>query len=172
MAYSEQLKEIIASVAIDKFIVDVIKFSHSAWDPFYITTRLETGTEIVDEDGITQTVDFFPMEMSDESQDGLIKNERTITAQGFNDVIAYYEDLIDPESEEKIQIDIYGYISNDEGVLSNVEIGPYTYYLKKTSYSQQHQACVMTVSTTPTNLTKTGRQFTKTRFSMLAGFDK
>lgn len=179
MDLSDEVKQVIASNTTNKMIVDVIKFVNPAFDSFYVTSMLEDGATITNEDDESVEVLFCPCELSIEDEDGLLLNERDLTIQGINDLIANYEDLVDTYNQDngllpkqnRIVVQILGYIGDSSGNLSSVEMGPYTYYVMSTSYSQEYNACKITIATSPTNQSKTGRTFNKLIFPMLEGFD-
>lgn len=171
MAMSDELKEIIASHLTNRTEVEVVRISHSALDTLYLTSQLEEGAQIYDENNVIRTVNYVPMKLGDESTGQLLKNERTLTMQGINDVIAHYEDRVPSDSTERIKVDVLTYTSDLDGVLSKVAMGPFKYFNKKTVYSAKSNSISMTIATTSTNQSETGRRFDKTVFPTLQGFD-
>lgn len=173
MAIEDELREVLATFPTDRFPFEIVRISYSLFpETIYLTSQMNDGATILDENDVERTVIYAPMELSEENEDGLLKNERTLSFQGINDVISYYEDFYDVDSDEKIVVDVLGYLSDRDGVLSEVAIGPYTYYVSSTKYSQEYNACTITINTNSTNISKTGRVFNKNIFPMLAGFDK
>ena len=171
MAISSELQEIIASNLTNRVEIEVVRISHSSLDTLYLTSQLQEGAPIYDENGVIQTVSYVPMKLSDESSGELLKNERTLTMQGINDVIAHYEDQIPEDSEERIRVDVLTYVSDLEGVLSTVAQGPFKYFNKKTTYSNKSNSSALSISTSATNQSETGRKFDKVLFATLAGFE-
>ena len=168
---TDELREVIASFVTCQGEVEVVRISHSQITTLYLTGQLENGADIVDENGVTQTVTYVPMKLSDESSGVLVSNTRTLTIQGINDLIANEEDKIDDNSTEKVRVDVLSYIADFDGTLSTVAQGPYRYFLQSSDYSQKNNACALSISTTPTNNSRTGEVFSKAKYPTLQGFD-
>ncbi|AUR97519.1 hypothetical protein NVP1240O_19 [Vibrio phage 1.240.O._10N.261.52.F8] len=174
---TDELKEVIASNVTNAVEVEVVRISDPSFpETLYLTSQLSEGAQIYDENGEIKEVTYIPMRLSDESSGEILRNERTLTIQGLNDVIAYYEDLKAEydearpnEKPPRIKVDILTYVSDLSGVLSTVAQGPYRYFNKKTNYSKANSA-TMTISTSPTNQSETGTKFSSSVFETLRGF--
>lgn len=169
MSYTDDLKEVIASFVTSKAEVEVVRISHSSITTLYLTSQLADNTEIYDENDQVQTVQAVPMSLTDESSGSLLLNERTLTIQGINDLIASEEDKIPLDSDERVVIDVMTYVANIDGTLSKIALGPIRYYLQKSAYSQKNNNASLTASTSPTNISETGETATKSKFPTLAG---
>ena len=169
MSYTDQLKEVIASFTTNQAEIEVVRISHSNIQTLYLTAQLADNTEIYDENDVIQTVTAVPMSLSDESSGSLLLNERTLTIQGINDLIASEEDLIPLDSEERIVVDVMTYVADINGVLSKIALGPIRYYLQKSAYSQKNNNASLTISTSPTNISETGETASKSKFPTLEG---
>jgi len=165
----EEFKELVASFVTNKSVVDVIRISHYQAGDFYISDNVKDGTLIIDENGLEQEVRFTNSAITEESTGRILLNERTLTLQGYNDIIAEYEDLITNRTV-KIKVSVLGYISDMQGNLSTIAAGPYNYYARKVGYSQKNNTCQMLISTSATNDSETGYKMTVSRFETLAGF--
>ena len=168
---TNELREVISSFVTDKGEVEVVRISHPDITTLYLTSQLEDGATLIDENGQTQTVIYVPMKLSDESSGELLLNERTLTLQGINDLVAAEEDKIPTDSTERVKVDVLTYIADYDGNLSTVAQGPYKYKLLKSTYSQKSNSCTQSISTSPTNQDTTGEAFSKTKYPTLAGFD-
>ncbi|AZU97856.1 hypothetical protein [Vibrio phage LP.2] len=168
---TDELKVIIASFVTNQAEVEIVRISHSQITTLYLTSQLEDGATLIDENGQTQTVTYVPMKLTDESSGELLLNERTLTIQGINDLIASEEDKIPEDSDEKVKTDVLSYIADYDGNLSTISQGPYRYFLRRTSYSQKSNNAALSISTTPTNQDTTGDTFDKSNYPTLAGFE-
>lgn len=168
---TDELKQVIASFVTDSGEVEVARISHSNIDTLHITGQLENDQALVDENSAQYNVLYVPMSLSDESSGELINNSRKLTLQGINDLVATEEDKIPENSTEKVKVDILSYIADLDGNLSTVAQGPYRYFLQTTEYSQAQNACALSISTTPTNNSRTGQVFSKAVYETLAGFE-
>ena len=165
-----ELKEVIASSWREFTEVEVVKLSYSTWpEDLYITQQIEGGFEIP-VNGETVQVYYAPMRLTDEANDELVANERTLTFQGINDVVATYEDLTVQDSEERIQVDVLSYLLGRDGSISNVQ-SFFTYYVMKIAYSQKSNAASLTIATNPTNQSETGVKFNSLSFPSLKGVE-
>lgn len=170
MALSDLLQEVIASALTNYSEVEVVRLSYSSWpEDLYLTYELEDYTEITDSAG-THQVRAVPMKLSDESQDGLVSNTRGLTLQGINDLVAHYEDMTDPESEERIKCEVLLYLIDRKKVVTGVQ-GHFTYYVLGIDYSQKSNSATMQISTSPTNNSETGLKFTSSLFESMRGFE-
>lgn len=164
---SLELDTIIASFTTYKSEVEIARISHSSITTLYLTPQLSDGTIIKDELSVEHPVTYVPMKLSEESGGALLLNERNLTIQGINDLIADTEDTIPVDSTEKVRVDVMTYIGNIDGTLSDIALGPIRYFLQKTSYSQKSNSVSLTISTSPTNKSETGRNATKDIFPTL-----
>lgn len=170
MSLSDLLKEIIASSLTDYSEVEVVRLSHSKWpEPIYLTYQLDDKTVITDSTG-SHEVRSVPIKLTEESQDELVSNTRTLTIQGLNDLVAHYEDLTDPESKERIKCEVLLYIIDRQGVVSSVQ-ARFPYFVLGIDYSQKSDSATMKIGTSPTNSSETGIKFTPNRFPSMKGFD-
>lgn len=169
--YTDELKEVISSFTTNKGEVEVVRISHPNITTLYLTSQLENNTEIYDENDEVQTVMAVPMSLTDESSGSLLLNERTLTLQGINDLVASEEDKISLyESDlEKVKIDVMTYVAGIDGTLSKIALGPIRYFMQKSAYSQKNNNASLTMSTSPTNKSETGEKATKAKFPTLAG---
>ena len=170
MALEDELQEIIASFVTDKGETEIVRVSHPNIQTLYLSEKVKDGQTIIDENGQTQTVTYVPMKLGDESSGQLLLNERPLTLQGINDLVASEEDKIPTDSEEKIKVDVLTYIHDYDGNLSEVAQGPYRYFNQKTTYSSKSNSATLTISTTPTNTDTTGDLFTQNNYPTLKGF--
>lgn len=165
-----ELAEVIASSWREFTEVEVVKLSYSTWsEDLHITQQLENGFEINTGTAIVP-VYYAPMKLSDEANDDLVLNERSLTFQGINDVVATYEDLVIDDSDERIRVDVLSYLLNRDGTISSVQ-SFFTYYVMRIAYSQKNNAASLTIATTPTNLSETGVKFTSVNFPSLKGVE-
>ncbi|AUR92877.1 hypothetical protein NVP1178O_32 [Vibrio phage 1.178.O._10N.286.45.E12] len=169
--YTDELKEVISSFTTNKGEVEVVRISHPNITTLYLTSQLENNTEIYDENDEVQTVMAVPMSLTDESSGSLLLNERTLTLQGINDLVASEEDKISLyESDlEKVKIDVMTYVAGIDGTLSKIALGPIRYFMQKSAYSQKNNNASLTMSTSPTNKSETGEKATKAKFPTLEG---
>ncbi|AUR91820.1 hypothetical protein NVP1165O_20 [Vibrio phage 1.165.O._10N.261.51.B7] len=168
---TDELKEVIASNVTNAVEVEVVRISDPSFpETLYLTSQLSEGAQIYDENNEIKEVTYIPMRLSDESTGEILRNERTLTIQGLNDVIAYYEDMKPTDDDTRISVDVLTYVSDLNGVLSTVAQGPYKYFNKKTTYSQKSNSATMTISTSPTNQSETGTRFSSSVFETLRGF--
>ncbi|AUR94750.1 hypothetical protein NVP1198B_40 [Vibrio phage 1.198.B._10N.286.54.F4] len=169
--YTDELKEVISSFTTNKGEVEVVRISHPNITTLYLTSQLENNTEIYDENDEVQTVMAVPMSLTDESSGSLLLNERTLTLQGINDLVASEEDKISLyESDlEKVKIDVMTYVAGIDGTLSKIALGPIRYFMQKSAYSQKNNNASLTMSTSPTNKSETGEKATKAKFATLQG---
>ncbi|AUR99411.1 hypothetical protein NVP1265O_32 [Vibrio phage 1.265.O._10N.286.52.F6] len=169
--YTDELKEVISSFTTNKGEVEVVRISHPNITTLYLTSQLENNAEIYDENDEIQTVMAVPMSLTDESSGSLLLNERTLTLQGINDLVASEEDKISLyESDlEKVKIDVMTYVAGIDGTLSKIALGPIRYFMQKSAYSQKNNNASLTMSTSPTNKSETGEKATKAKFPTLAG---
>ncbi|AGN51396.1 hypothetical protein VPJG_00032 [Vibrio phage jenny 12G5] len=173
MSYTDELAEVIASFTTNKGEVEVVRISHPLIQTLYLTSQLSNNTEIYDENDQIQTVMAVPMSLTDESSGSLLLNERTLTLQGINDLVASEEDKI-PEYPDvgdaiKPRIDVMTYVAGIDGTLSKIALGPIRYFMQKSAYSQKNNNASLTMSTSPTNKSETGEKATKAKFPTLAG---
>lgn len=167
--YTDQLKEVISSFVTSKGEVEVIRISHPLITTLYLTSQLADNTEVYDENDQIQTVMAVPMSLSDESSGSLLLNERTLTLQGINDLVASEEDKIPLDNLERIKVDVMTYVADINGTLSKIALGPIRYFLQKSAYSQKNNNASLTISTSPTNKSETGEKATKAKFATLEG---
>lgn len=165
----DDFKELVASYVTNKSIVEVVRIYHSQAGAIYISNNVIDGTTIIDENGIEQTVWFSNSALTEESTGRILLNERTLTLQGYNDIVADYENLI-TDRNEKIRVSILGYISDMSGVLSTIAAGPYKYYVRSVGYAQKNNSCQLSVSTSPTNNNETGYKMSLSKYETLRGF--
>lgn len=170
MALIDELEEVIASFVTNRGETEVVRISHSNIDTLYISEKVKDGQTIIDENSLTQTVNYVPMKLSDESSGKLLLNERQLTMQGINDLIAAEEDKIPTDSSEKVKIDVLTYLHDYDGNLSEVARGPYRYFNRKSTYSSQSNSATLTISTTPTNNYTTGDIFDENTYPTMRGF--
>jgi len=168
---TDELKIVIASFTTNQAEVEIVSISHPDIATLYLTTQLENGSTLIDENGQAQTVTYVPMKLSDESSGELLLSERTLTIQGINDLIASEEDKIPTDSETRVSVDVLTYIADYDGNLSTIAQGPYKYKLFKSTYSQKSNSCTQTISTSVTNQDTTGEAFSKVKHPTLAGFE-
>ena len=167
---SDLLQEVIASALTDYSEVEVVRLSYSTWPaPIYLTYQLEDYTEITDSTG-THQVRNVPMKLSDESQDGLVSNTRSLTIQGINDLIAYYEDLTGDNPKERIKCEVLLYLIDRKNVVSSVQ-ARFPYFVLGIDASQKSNSSTLQIATSPTNNSETGIKFTSSRFPSLKGFE-
>lgn len=169
ISYTDQLKEVISSFVTSKGEVEVVRISHPLIQTIYLTSQLANDTEVYDENDQIQTVMAVPMSLSDESSGSLLLNERTLTLQGINDLVASEEDKIPLDNLERIKIDVMTYVADIDGTLSKIALGPIRYFLQKSAYSQKNNNASLTISTSPTNKSETGEKATKSKFPTLQG---
>ncbi|AUR97020.1 hypothetical protein NVP1236O_28 [Vibrio phage 1.236.O._10N.261.52.C4] len=167
--YTDELKEVISSFTTNKGEVEVVRISHPNITTLYLTSQLENNTEIYDENDEIQTVMAVPMSLTDESSGSLLLNERTLTLQGINDLVASEEDKIPLDDVERIKIDVMTYVADIDGTLSKIALGPIRYFMQKSAYSQKNNNASLTMSTSPTNKSETGEKATKAKFPTLEG---
>jgi hypothetical protein len=166
---TDELAELIASFVTSKGEVEVVRITHSSMETLYLTAQLANNTEVIDENDMPQNVVAVPMELSDESSGSLLLNERSLTIQGINDLIAHQEDQIPLDSDERVRVDVLTYIGNIDGTLSTIAMGPIRYFLQKSAYSQANNNATLTISTSPTNISETGEIAIKANFPTLEG---
>lgn len=171
MTPETELNEIIASFVTNKGEVEVIRLSHSNIPTRYLSYQLPDGTKVIDEDGNEQQITFAPLSLSEESSGSVLLNERDLIFNGINDLVSQDEDLIPIDSSEKIKVDVFKYIVDLDGNLSNIASGPIRYFNQSTSYSQKSNACSLRVSTTPTNNSETGEKITSAKYPTIRGFE-
>lgn len=170
MALSDLIQEVIASALTDYSQVEVVRLSYSKFpEDLNITYQLEDGATLTDSSG-TYVVRNVPMQISDESQDELVSNTRTLTIQGLNDIVASYEDLTDNSSQERIKCQVFLYLIDRKGNVTGIQES-YTYYVLGIDYSQRSNSATLSISTSPTNQSETGIKFTSSRFESLRGFE-
>ena len=170
MALSDLIQEVIASALTDYSQVEVVRLSYSKFpEDLNITYQLEDMTTLTDESG-EYIVRNVPMKVSDESQDELVSNKRSLTIQGLNDIVAYYEDFTDQESMERIKCDFFVYLIDRKGNITGLQ-EHYVYYVLDINYSQRSNSATLEISTSPTNQSETGIKFTSSRFPSLKGFE-
>ncbi|CAH9016472.1 conserved hypothetical protein [Vibrio phage 242E40-1] len=167
--YTDQLKEVIASFTTSLGEVEIVRISHPLIQTLYLTSQLANNTEIYDENNQIQTVMAVPMSLTDESSGSLLLNERTLTLQGINDLVASEEDKIPLDDVERIKIDVMTYVAGIDGTLSKIALGPIRYFMQKSAYSQKNNNASLTMSTSPTNKSETGEKATKAKFPTLEG---
>lgn len=168
-AYTDELKVVIASITTGKGDVEVVRISDPNIETFLLTSQLKDNTQIKDENGDLKTVSAVPMRLSDESSGSLLLNERTLTLQGINDLIASEEDKIPLDYEGRVKVDVMTYVAGIDGYLSDISLGPIRYFMQKSAYSQKNNNASLTISTSPTNKSETGEKATKAKFPTLAG---
>lgn len=169
MNYTDQLKTVIASFVTSKGECEVVRISHPLIQTLYLTAQLANNTEVYDENDQIQTVMAVPMSLTDESSGSLLLNERTLTLQGINDLVASEEDKIPLDDLDRIKIDVMTYVADIDGTLSKIALGPIRYFMQKSAYSQKNNNASLTMSTSPTNKSETGEKATKAKFPTLAG---
>lgn len=169
MTYIDQLKEVISSFVTSKSEVEVVRISHPNINTLYLTSQLADNTEVYDENDQIQTVIAAPMSLSCESSGSLLLNERALTIQGINDLVASEEDNIPLDNIDRIRVDVMTYVADINGTLSKISLGPIRYFLQKSAYSQKNNNASLTISTTPTNKSETGERATKAKFATLEG---
>lgn len=170
MALESQLREVITQNMTKYHEVEVVRISDPDFpQTLYLTPQLADGTQVYDETGNLRSVDYVPMKVSQESTGEVLKNERTVSLQGINDLVAYYASL--KKNRDRIVVDIMTHVSDLDGVLSKVARGPFRYFVSKVTYSQKDNTVAITISTNPNNKSETGRKFTKVLFPTLAGFE-
>lgn len=169
MSYTDELAEVIASFTTAKGEVEIVRISHPLIQTLYLTSQLANNTEIYDENDQIQTVMAVPMSLTDESSGSLLLNERTLTLQGINDLVASEEDKIPLDDVERIKIDVMTYVAGIDGTLSKIALGPIRYFMQKSAYSQKNNNASLTMSTSPTNKSETGEKATKAKFPTLEG---
>ena len=169
ISYTDQLKEVISSFVTSKGECEVVRISHPLIQTLYLTSQLANNTEVYDENDQIQTVMAVPMSLTDESSGSLLLNERTLTLQGINDLVASEEDKIPLDNLERIKIDVMTYVADIDGTLSKIALGPIRYFMQKSAYSQKNNNASLTMSTSPTNKSETGEKATKAKFATLEG---
>lgn len=166
----DEIQEIIASAPTRYTELEVIKLSYSTWpEDLVITNQLEDSTEI-NIDGALVAVTYIPLKIGEENQDELVSNQRPLTIQGLNDIVAHYEDLTNQESSERIKADILTYSMDIDGNISDENL-IYTYYVYGISYSQKNQSATVNLSTAPTNNSETGVKITTALYPSVGGFE-
>ena len=166
---SEELIELIASFTTGKGEIEVVKLDNSFWPaPLYLNGNLKDGTNI-DVEGVLIPVIYAPMTIGGESSGSLLLNNRDLTFQMVNDLVAENEDLIPLESDEKPTMEVSTYIANRDGTLTTIAKGPLKYFANNVSYNQSNNACTLSCSTTRTNDGETGESQTIARFPMMRG---
>lgn len=163
----EEYEEIINRALVDYARVQVVRLSYSKFpEPVILSSELDDMTVITLQDGTTATVRNTAMQLTDESQDGLVSNSRTLTLQGINDLAATYDDLVDRESKEKIKAEVLVYTINRQMEVSGVR--EYSSYFKQsTDYSVKSNSATMVLSTQPTNESECGLNANATTFPSL-----
>lgn len=169
MSYTDELATVIASFTTAKSDVEVVRISDPNIDTLYLTSQLADNTKVKDENSQLQTVTALPMSLTDESSGSLLLNERTLTLQGINDLIASEEDKIPLDYEGRVKIDVMTYVAGIDGYLSDISLGPIRYFMQKSAYSQKNNNASLTMSTSPTNKSETGEKATKAKFPTLQG---
>lgn len=164
------LSVLIASFVTTEVEVEVVRISDPNIDTLYLTSQLGSGVTIKDENGIEREVIYVPMSLSDEASGQLLLNQRTLTLQSINDLVATEEDKIPVDYTGKVKVDVMTYIQSTSGELTDIAQGPIRYFLQKTSYSQKNNTATLTISTSPTNKSETGVRATNSLFPTLAGF--
>ena len=167
---NEELQELIASSVTNKSLVDVVRISHPQAGDVYLSDNIKNnGITIIDENGQSQEVMFANSALTDESTGRILLNERTFTLQGYNDIIADYEDAI-TDKTIRPKLSVLQYISDMDGNLSTISAGPYNYFIRRVKYTQKNNSCQLLASTSPTNDSETGRRMTTSLFETLRGF--
>ena len=165
-----ELTELIASFTTGKGEVEIVKLNHQDWTaPLYLTSNLSNGF-VINIDGVDTPVMYAPMTVGGESSGKLLLNDRDLTVQGINDLVANYEDQIPLESEVKPTMEVSTYIASRDLTLSTISKGPLKYFANLISYNQTSNAATVACSTTRTNDGQTGTSQTITRFPTLSGF--
>lgn len=166
----DDYKVAIASAWTDYSEVEVVRLSYSTWgESIVITNQLDNGTQITTSDGVFTTVNV-PMKLSDESQEELVSNTRSLSIQGLNDIVAHYEDLTSQSSEERIKVDIYGFLLDRSLSVSSLQ-AHFTYYVLGIDYSQKSNSATLRIATTPTNNSECGVIFSEVYFPSMRGFE-
>jgi hypothetical protein len=173
MTLQEEYNELIASYRTDKTPIVVVRFRYENVFRFHLSGQLFESTNIVDEDGNTYQTLYAPMKVSDETatnSETLIA-DRKVMIQGLNDYIRQYEDMvpIDVTIEDGIKVTVMFYMSDREGVLSNI-VETYDYFLSDSDYAEDGSSVSFSITTNPTNDSSTGEKATISKFITLRGF--
>lgn len=169
MSYTDELAEVIASFTTSKGEVEIVRISDPNIKTLYLTSQLADNTQIYDENDQIQNVTAVPMSLTDESSGSLLLNERTLTLQGINDLVASEEDKIPLDYTGRVKIDVMTYVAGIDGTLSKIALGPIRYFMQKSAYSQKNNNASLTMSTSPTNKSETGEKATKAKFPTIEG---
>ena len=162
--FEDTYEEIIASALVDYNKVEVVKLSYSLFpSPLYLTNQLEDLTEITLPDGEAVKVRNVPMEITGESQDGLVSNTRSLTLQGINDLVAQYDDYVDRSIDERVKAEVLVYTTSRSGQISHVQ-EYFCYYKMSTDYAQKSNSATLKLSTQPTNESECGLNSSSTIF--------
>ena len=173
MTLQEEYNELIASYNVNKAPIVVVRFQYEDIFRFHLCGQLFEATDIIDEDGNTYQTTYAPMKVSDEagSNTETLIADRKIAIQGLNDYIRQYEDMVPYEVriEEGIQVTVMFYMSDRDGVLSNI-VETYDYYLSSSDYAEDGNSVTFSITTNPTNDSSTGEKATISKFITLKGF--
>ncbi|CAM0102229.1 hypothetical protein VPH159E362A_0017 [Vibrio phage 159E36-2a] len=173
MTLQEEYNELIASYRTDKAPIVVVRFQYEDVFRFHLSGQLFESTNIIDEDGNTYQTMYAPMKVSDEtgSNSETLIADRKVAIQGLNDYIRQYEDMvpIDTNIEEGIRVTVMFYMSDRDGVLSDI-VEKLDYYLANSDYAEDSNTVTFDITTNPTNDSSTGEKATISKFITLKGF--
>ncbi|QZI87815.1 hypothetical protein SIPHO054v2_p0014 [Vibrio phage 103E44.1] len=173
MTLQEEYNELIASYNVNKAPIVVVRFRYEDTFRFHLCGQLFEATDIIDEDGNTYQTMYAPMKVSDEtgSNSETLVADRKVAIQGLNDYIRQYEDMvpIDTNIEEGIRVTVMFYMSDRDGVLSDI-VEKLDYYLANSDYAEDSNTVTFDITTNPTNDSSTGEKATISKFITLKGF--
>lgn len=170
--FENELAEIIASSSTEYAEIEIVRLSHSAWsETLNLCGTLDNDTEITDIDGSLFKVTYVPMKVTGENNEDIIANTRSLSLQGINDVVSYYEELTPTDSSERIKAEVMLCKMHVRTKVLSKVIASFPYYVMSMAASQKSNASELTIGTNPVNKSECGIKFTSTLFPSLAGYE-
>lgn len=170
MYSDEDLREIFATAPVDESYIEIVAFK-ADWfsQDYYLQNKVvdEDGIEVVLETGETVTAMYAPMSLGQSSDNDDLNDERTISIQQVNDVIASELSNFDPEVDDLPYLESRIYIIYRDQTLSTLK-SPVV-RLPVTEISTNAKGVTLTASSKPVNDVATGIIASNKLFPMQKG---
>lgn len=170
MYSDEDLKKIFASAPVDESYIEIVALK-ADWftQSYYLQNQIATeeGVDVVLETGETVNAMYAPMSLGQSSSNDDLNDERTISIQRVNDIIASEAERFDPDTDDLPVLESRIYIIYRDGTTSSLKSPVVS--LPVTQIAMDTKGATLTASTKPVNDVATGFIYSNKRFPMQKG---
>lgn len=169
MIDDDDLAEIYSSAPVEKDSFEVVKLNAPWFSKiYYLQYSFVEGITITLENDENVFAEYCPMSISGSNNNGDMTYVRKLNIQYVNDLIASELQNRDYNNEEKISVEMRGYVSYRDGTVSQVKT--VVTNLKADNIIRSSVGASITVSSKPVNNLSTGERVSLDKNPMLRGF--